>query len=104
MLDSETSDRYPAPAQVLRYFENARRFGIGIGGRTVPSTHLTISGTLRWGYTFHMLKLTSNDVLECVRVEDSPVPSTHSFMSDCAQCNAPIWVPCISPIEPKRMC
>jgi hypothetical protein len=51
-----------------------------------------------------MLKLASNDVLECARIDDLPVPSTYSFMSQCVQCDAPIWVPCSSPIEPKRVC
>jgi hypothetical protein len=51
-----------------------------------------------------MPKLQSTDVLSCARVDDMPVPNTHSFMSQCVQCDARIWVPCSSPIEPKRMC
>jgi len=46
----------------------------------------------------------STDVLPCARVDDMPVPNTHSFMSQCVQCGARIWVACSSPIEPKRMC
>jgi hypothetical protein len=51
-----------------------------------------------------MPTLKSTEVLTCVRVDDMPVPNTHSFMSQCMQCDARIWVACSSPIEPKRMC
>jgi hypothetical protein len=49
-------------------------------------------------------QLEAIDVLACVRVDELPVPNTHSFMSQCFHCNARIWVACSSPIEPKRMC
>ena len=43
-------------------------------------------------------------VLPCTRVEDMPVPTARSFMSQCAQCRTPVWVGYNSPIEPIRMC
>ncbi len=49
-------------------------------------------------------QLKAIDVLPCARVDEFPVPNTHSFMSQCVQCGARIWVACSSPIEPKRMC
>jgi len=56
------------------------------------------------GYTHSMHKLTSTDVVACARVVDMLVPNTRSFMSQCAQCRARIWVEYTSPIEPMRMC
>ena len=49
-------------------------------------------------------QLKATDVLPCARVDDFPVPNTHSFMSQCVQCGARIWVACSSPIELRRMC
>jgi hypothetical protein len=49
-------------------------------------------------------QLNSTDALPCPRVDDMPVPNTYSFMSQCVQCGARIWVACSSPIEPKRIC
>ena len=51
-----------------------------------------------------MPKLKSTDVLPCARVDDMPVPTTRSFIVQCVQCGARIWVPYESPIEPMRMC
>ena len=44
-------------------------------------------------------QLKATDVLPCARVDDFPVPNSHSFMSQCVQCGARIWVACSSPIE-----
>ena len=46
----------------------------------------------------------SNDVLPCAQSRRHAGADTHSFMSQCVQCGARIWVACSSPIEPKRMC
>ena len=51
-----------------------------------------------------MPQLKAIDVLPCARVDEMPAPNVRSFMSQCAQCGARIWVPHNSPIEPTRMC
>ena len=43
-------------------------------------------------------------VLSCPCVNEMPTPATRSFICQCAQCNARIWVAHSSPIEPIRLC
>jgi len=61
-------------------------------------------GRLQPGYTYYMLKLKLTDVLPCARVDDMPEPTARSFIVQCVQCGARIWVAYESPIEPMRMC
>lgn len=61
-------------------------------------------GRLQLGYTYYMRKLKLTDVLPCARVDDMPVPTARSFIVQCVQCGARIWVAYESPIEPMRMC
>ncbi len=44
------------------------------------------------------------DVLSCPRVDEVPTPTTRSFICQCVQCAARIWVAHSSPIEPIRLC
>jgi len=81
----------------------SRRYGIRIAKGFMGST-VTIVVRLRRGYTYQMPKLKSTDVLPCARVDDTPVPTTRSFIVQCVQCGARIWVAYESPIEPVRMC
>jgi hypothetical protein len=43
-------------------------------------------------------------VLACPRVEELPIPPMPSFICQCAQCGARIWVAHSSLIEPMRLC
>ena len=49
-------------------------------------------------------QLKAIDVLPCARVDELPVPNAPSFIVQCVQCGARIWVAQSSPIEPTRMC
>lgn len=44
------------------------------------------------------------EVLSCPRVDEMPIPATRSFICQCFQCDARIWVAHSSPIEPIRLC
>jgi hypothetical protein len=44
------------------------------------------------------------EVLVCPYVNEMPAPATRSFICQCAQCDARIWVAHSSPIEPIRLC
>jgi formylmethanofuran dehydrogenase subunit E len=44
------------------------------------------------------------EVLSCPRVDEMPTPATRSFICQCVQCDARIWVAHSSPIEPIRLC
>ena len=44
------------------------------------------------------------EVLSCPRVDEVPTPTTRSFICQCVQCDARIWVAHSSPIEPIRLC
>jgi hypothetical protein len=44
------------------------------------------------------------DVLVCPYVDEMPNPATRSFICQCVECDARIWVAYSSPIEPIRLC
>jgi hypothetical protein len=44
------------------------------------------------------------EVLSCPRVNETPTPTKRSFICQCVQCDARIWVAYSSPIEPIRLC
>ena len=44
------------------------------------------------------------EVLSCPCVNEMPTPATRSFVCQCVQCHARIWVAHSSPIEPIRLC
>ena len=44
------------------------------------------------------------EVLSCPRVDEMPTPATRSFICQCVNCEARIWVAHSSPIEPVRLC
>ena len=44
------------------------------------------------------------EVLTCPRVDELSTPATRSFICQCVQCDARIWVAHSSPIEPIRLC
>ena len=44
------------------------------------------------------------EVLSCPCVDEMPISATRSFICQCVQCNARIWVAHSSPIEPIRLC
>lgn len=48
--------------------------------------------------------LESREVLSCPCVNEMPTPATRSFICQCVQCDARIWVAHSSPIEPIRLC
>jgi formylmethanofuran dehydrogenase subunit E len=48
--------------------------------------------------------LASREVFSCPCVDEMPTPATRSFICQCAQCDARIWVAHSSPIEPIRLC
>ena len=48
--------------------------------------------------------LQSREALSCPCVDEMPTPATRSFICQCVQCNARIWVAHSSPIEPIRLC
>lgn len=44
------------------------------------------------------------EVLSCPSVNELPTPTTRSFICQCHQCGACIWVAHSSPIAPIRLC
>ena len=48
--------------------------------------------------------LESREVLSCPCMDEMPTPATRSFICQCVQCNARIWVAHSSPIDPIRLC
>jgi hypothetical protein len=44
------------------------------------------------------------EALSCPSVNEMPTPATRSFICQCFQCDARIWVAHSSPIEPIRLC
>src|SRR5262249_3533433 len=68
-----------------------------------PASKIITSSATRV-YLRHVPGFALGEVLACPRVDEVPIPPTPSFICQCVQCGARIWVAHSSPIEPVRAC
>src|SRR5262245_20031467 len=77
--------------------------GVADGWNICVSSKIIISSATRV-YLRHVPGFALGEVLACPRVDKVPIPPTPSFICQCVQCGARIWVAHGSPIEPVRAC
>src|SRR5262249_25587812 len=77
--------------------------GVADGWNICVSRKIVTSSATRV-YFRHVPGFALGEVLACPRVDEVPIPPTPSFICQCVQCAARIWVAPRSPIEAVRAC